>query len=267
MKLSCGISVYSYSKACIWYCECQCTCIFIAVGDVKPSDSKVDRDHLHPPLNMLQTVSHWVETYPSFLFPGQLLDQHSTPKLPLINSSSSFQSLDFYSSRSPLVGLIQWCVITPLTSSLDLYGQQKSHKDDLKSPALKPPEASIDPVNVNSQRELSNKSSKAAMMKDVSLLVADLHANLLSLLLSVSQQPPLQLTGMHGQLITGNDMRDVVSALMGFKQKLSSLELSRTASSSIGSSLEESVERLAQFVQILLFTGLLSMKQGIYAYV
>ena len=230
---------------------------------MKPSDSEVDRDHLHPPLKMLQTVSHWVETYPSFLFPGQLLDQHSTPKLPLINSSSNFQSLDFYSSRSPLVGLIQWCVITPLTSSLDLYGQQKLHKDNLKSPALKSPEAFTDLVNVNSQREPSNKSSKAATTKDVSMLVADLHANLLSLLLSGSQQPPpLQLTGMHGQLITGNDMRDIVSALTGFKQKLSSLELPRTATSSIGSLLEESVERLAQFVQILLFTGLLSMKQG-----
>ena len=215
---------------------------------------------------MLQTVSHWVETYPSFLFPGQLLDQPSTPKLPLINSNSSFQSLDFYSSRSPLVGLIQWCVITPLTSTLNYYGQ--SRKDDLiksptlKSPTFKSPEASTDPVsNVTNRQELSNRSPKP-MTKDVSMLVADLHANLLSLLLSESQQPPLQLTSKHGQLITGNDIRDVVSALTGFKQKLLSLELSRMAMSTIESWLEESVERLAQFLQILLFTGLLSMKQG-----
>ena len=77
-------------------------------------------DHLHPPLKMLQIVSHWVEVYPAFLFPAPLLDQHIMPKLPLLNSSNSnYHSLDFYSSRSPLVGLIQWYVVSPLTMGLN----------------------------------------------------------------------------------------------------------------------------------------------------
>ena len=94
--------------------------------------------------------------------------------------------------------------------------------------------------------------------------MADLHANLLSLPLSgLYQPPPIQLMGKHGHLLTGNDMRDIVSALLGFKEKLlSSSEQSRTVHSSLGSWMDESVERLAQFLQILLSTGLLAMKQG-----
>ena len=231
----------------------------LAVGEELP---QVDMDHLHPPLKMLEIVSHWVEAFPTFLFPAQLLDQHITPKLPLINSSSSYQSLDFYSSHSPLVGLIQWCVISPLMIGLNLYGQ-KPHKGDPKSPSLKSPGIITDPFNNDNQSELLRKSPQP---KDITVLMADLHANLLSLLLSgMYQPPPMQLIGKHGHLLSGNDMRDVVAALLGFKEKLlSSNEHSRAVLSSLGSWLEESVERLAQFLQILLSTGLLSMKQGMH---
>lgn len=216
-------------------------------------------DHLHPPLKMLQIVSHWVETYPMFLFPAPLLDQHIVPKLPLLNSSNSnYQILDFCSSRLPLVGLIQWCVISPLTMGLNLYGQQKSRKGDPKSPSLKSPGIITDPFNYHPEEP--NKSSQP---KDFTTLMADLHANLLSLLLSGLYQPPIQLMGKHGQLLTGNDVSDVVSALVGFKEKLSSSsEQSKAVLSSLGSWMDESVERLAQFLQSLLSTGLLSMKQG-----
>ena len=207
---------------------------------------------------MLQILSHWVENYPSFLFPAQLLDQHSTPKLPLINSNSSIQSLDFYSSRSPLVGLIQWCVISPLATGLNLYSQKSQKGGVIKSPSLKSPNV-VDPFN---QQELSSKMSEP---KDAATLMADLHANLLSLLLSSLQQLPPHLAGKHGHLLTGNDMKSVLSALLGFKQKVSATEHSRAVLSSLGSWMEESVERLAQFLQILLSTGLLSMKQGVYA--
>lgn len=216
-------------------------------------------DQLHPPLKMLQIVSHWVEEYPTFLFPAPLLDQHIMPKLPLLNSANSnYQSLDFYSSRSPLVGLIQWCVVSPLTMGLNLYGQQKSRKGDPKSPSLKSPGIITDPFNYHP--EVSSKSSQP---KDFTTLMADLHANLLSLLLSGLYQPPIQLMGKHGHLLTGNDMRDIISALLGIKEKLSSSsEQSRALLSSLDSWMDESVERLAQFLQILLSTGLLSMKQG-----
>ena len=209
-------------------------------------------DHLHPPLKMLQIVCHWVEVYPSFLFPTQLLEQHNAPKLPLINSNSSSQALDFYSSRSPIVGLIQWCVITPLTAALNLYGQ----KPHLKSPTLKSPKSPF-----NNQQGLSNKLSNQT--KDAATLIAEIHANLLSLLLSGLQQPLVQLTGKHTHLISNADMKDVVSALLGFREKLSSLEQARGVSPSLlGSWMEESVERLAQFTQILLSAGLVSMKYG-----
>ena len=225
-------------------------------------------DHLHPPLKMLQIVSHWVEAYPAFLFPAPLLDQHIMPKLPLLNSSNSnYQSLDFYSSRLPLVGLIQWCVVSPLTMGFNLYGQQqKSRKGDPKSPSsLKSPGIVTDPFNYHPEES----SSKSSQPKDFTALMADLHANLLSLLLSGPYQPPpLQLMGKHGHLLTGNDMRDIVSALLGFKEKLSlSSEQSRTVHSSLGSWMDESVERLAQFLQILLSSGLLAMKQGTVLYI
>jgi hypothetical protein len=185
------------------------------------------------------------------------------PKLPLLNSAnSSYQNLDFYSSRLPLVGLIQWCVISPLTTGLNLYGQQKSpRKGDPRSPSLKSPGIVTDPFNYHP--EVVSKSSHP---KDFTTLMADLHANLLSLLLSGLYQPPMQLMGKHGHLLTGNDMRDIVSALLGFKEKLSlSSEPSRAVPSSLrGSWMDESVERFAQFLQILLSTGLLSMKQGMY---
>ena len=62
-------------------------------------------------------------------------------------------------------------------------------------------------------------------------------------------------------------MRDIVSALLGFKEKLLlSSEQSRTMHSSLGSWMDESVERLAQFLQILLSSGLLAMKQGTVLY-
>ena len=222
----------------------------------------MDTDHLHPPLKMLQIVSHWVEAHPTFLFPTPLLDQHMMPKLPLLNSSNSnYQSLDFYSSRSPLVGLIQWCVVSPLTMGLNLYGQQKSRKGDPKSPSLlKSPGIVTDPFNYHP--EVATNSSQP---KDFTTLMADLHANLLSLLLSGLYQPPIQLMGKHGHLLTGSDVRDIVSALLGFKEKLtSSSEQSRSVTLSLSSWMDESVERLAQFLQILLSTGLLSMKQGMY---
>ena len=230
---------------------------FISDGEALP---QVDVDHLNPPLKMLEIVSHWVETYPTFLFPAQLLDQHATPKLPLLNSNSNHQSLDFYSSHSPLIGLIQWCVISPLTTGLNLYGQ-KSRKGDSKSPSLKSPGIITDPFS-NPPTELSSKSSSEP--KDATTMMADLHANLLSLLLSGTYQLPIQLVGKHGHLLTGSDMRGVVSLLLGFKEKLaSSSENSRTVMSSLESWLDESIERLAQFLQILLSTGLLSVKQGI----
>ena len=218
-------------------------------------------DHLHPPLKMLQIVSHWVEAYPNFLFPPPLLDQHVIPKLPLLNSANSnYQSLDFYSSISPLVGLIQWCVISPLTTGLNLYGQQKPRKGDPRSPSLKSPGIITDPFNYHPEEVVASKSSHP---KDFTTLMADLHANLLSLLLSGLYQPPIQLMGKRGHILTGNDVRDIVSALLGFKEKLSSSsEQSRTVLSSLGSLMDESVERLAQFLQILLSTRLLSIKQG-----
>ena len=217
-------------------------------------------DHLHPPLKILQIVSHWVEAYPTFLFPPPLLDQHIIPKLPLLNSANSnYQSLDFYSSRSPLVGLIQWCVISPLTMGLNLYGQQKPRKGDPRSPSLKSPGIITDPFNYHPDVV----ASKSSHPKDFTTLMADLHANLLSLLLSGLYQPPMQLMGKRGHILTGNDVRDIVSALLGFKEKLSSSsEQSRTVLSSLGSWMDESVERLAQFLQILLSTRLLSIKQG-----
>ena len=230
-----------------------------AVDDDLPPE--VNKDHLHPPLKMLHIVSHWVESCPLFLFPSQLLDQHNIPKLPLINSNSSIQSLDFYSSRLPLVGLIQWCIITPLSAALNIYGQ-KSHKDELKSPSLKSPQVTLDPFNIstNDCLEVSNVSPQPP--KDVATLVSNLHANLLSLLLSGLQQSPHQLSGKHGPLVTVDDVRTIVSTLVSYREKVSSGELSRAATSSLGCWMDESVERLAQFLQILLSTGLLSMKQG-----
>lgn len=232
------------------------------VGEEPP---EVSGDNLHPPLKMLQIVSHWVESCPSYLFPGQLLDQHNTTKLPLINSNSSYQSLDFYSSRSPLVGLIQWCIITPLTAALNLYGQ-KSHKDELlQSPRLKSPDFAFDPFNNSTNNRTDQMAAKTVKStRDVGSMVANLHAKLLSLILS---GPLPQLTGgKHSHLISGDDMRTVVSTLLSYKQKLLSVELSRTVMSSLVSWTEESVERLAQFLQILLSTSLLSMKHGGCAY-
>lgn len=179
------------------------------------------------------------------------MDQHTTTKLPLINSTSSHQQLDFYFSGSPLLGLIQWCTITPLTAGLNLYGKT-SFKEDMKSPILKSPTVKM---------TLLTKSSSES--KDASILLAEIHANLLSSILCGLQQTPLQLTGKHSYLLNGNDLKSVASVLIDLKQKLLKSELTKSAVSAVTSWMEESVERLAQYLQVLLSTGLLSIKQGI----
>ena len=104
---------------------------------------------------------------------------------------------------------------------------------------------------------------------DMASLVAHLHASLLSVILSNSQ------SFQHGSL-TSDHIAVVVAALLGFSCHQPQQLVKRKRERKTGrreeaeddsegrEGLKESVERLAQFLQISLSAGLLDLSPGIY---
>ena len=181
-----------------------------------------------------------------------------------------------------MTGLIQWCILTPLVTAKQTsepsrrkssISAKKFAKDHLPSPkvnALK--------NGVSVEEKQGSKAKNPPM--EMSAIVTKLHADLLSLIHSHSQ-----LLGYKS--VSGDDVAVVVAALLGLRNKLSKSggggggggrqqdgtgrkrDGGRMAAATGGGGggggvprMEESVERLAQFLQISMSSGLLALKQG-----
>ena len=90
-------------------------------------------------------------------------------------------------------------------------------------------------------------------------LVAKLHANILSVILSHSQS-------FGYRSLVSDDIAVIMATLLAFSQKISQGQSrdSGTGGGGVASMMNESVERLAQFLQITLSCGLLSLNSGQY---
>lgn len=196
---------------------------------------------------MLEIVSHWVETFPEFLFPSKLSDKWSD--LPLLRTKKLTPH-----SKSPLPGLIQWCVLAPLIPREQVVsgGNPRHSQKGLTETVVrttascsKTPPSGID----DSQREEKFAS-----------LVAKLHANILSVILSHSQS-------FGYRSLVSDDIAVIMATLLAFSQKISqgqSRDSGTGGGGGVASMMNESVERLAQFLQITLSCGLLSLNSGQY---
>lgn len=250
----------------------------------------VDPASLSPPKRLVSILSNWVEMNPQFLYPPRLLDKtdlivfHGPSKVTASSQPPSSMSIPL--SQSPLPGLISWCVLAPCyhhtsgpTTSEKIY-----HKSLLKKTV---PESEISNgtssstitterdrlVKEEEKKKERNDESKVddETIIDYRTLVAKLHANLLSVVLSDAQSFPRDT-------LTSDHIAVTVAALLGLSHHqpaqllkkrggkgaaASATEEKRQEGDKIDDGLEESVERLAQFLQIGLSTGLLVLSSGV----
>ena len=202
----------------------------------------VHSDHLHPPIRMLEIVSHWVETFPEFLFPSKLSDKWSD--LPLLRTKKLTPH-----SKSPLPGLMQWCMLAPLIPREQLSGGNPRHSQK----GLK------ETVVCMTAETPPNGKNDSLREEKFATLVAKLHANILSVILSHSQS-------FGYRSLVSDDIAVIMATLLAFSQKISQAQSrdSGTGGGGVASKMNESVERLAQFLQITLSCGLLSLNAGQY---
>ena len=195
---------------------------------------------------MLEIVSHWVETLPEFLFPSKLSEKWS--ELPMLRSKQPTLH-----SKSPLPGLMQWCVLAPLVPKEQVLCCG-STKDSQK-------------LLVTSNSDMApgfNRSSEISSQREDKFgsLMAKLHANILSVILSHSQS-------FGYRSLSSDDIAVVIATLLAFSQQLSQ---SRSRGGGTGNGgdvlcgMTESVERLAQFLQIMLSCGILALNAGTSIY-
>ena len=203
----------------------------------------VHSDHLHPPIRMLEIVSHWVETFPEFLFPSKLSDKWSD--LPLLRTKKLTPH-----SKLPLPGLMQWCMLAPLIPGEQLSGGNPRHSQKSLKETV---------VHMTASRSETRPGDKNDSQKEerFASLVTKLHANILSVILSHSQS-------FGYRSLVSDDMAVIMATLLAFSQKISQGQSrdSGTGDGRVAGKMNESVERLAQFLQITLSCGLLSLNAG-----
>ena len=231
----------------------------------------VDPTNLSPPEKLLSIISHWVEKSPQFLYSAPLMEK--TDLVTFHGPSKSSTSQPSVTAESCLAGLMSWCVLAPCyhhpgqdTARL----QQKSLAEELVSEnklfsASSGSSTGIDSgVSATKTTEDKDKGPENEE-KEFHTLVAKLHANLLSVVLSDSQS-------FSRDTLTSDHIAVSVAALLGLSNHQPA-QLKRrggkttTAAVSGGDTerqqeLDESVERLAQFLQISLSTGLLALSSG-----
>ena len=190
---------------------------------------------------MLEIVSHWVETFPEFLFPSKLSDKWSD--LPLLRTKKLTPH-----SKSPLPGLMQWCMLAPLIPREQLFGGNPQHSQKGLKERVVHMTASFSEAPPNGKND-SQREDKFAS------LVAKLHANILSVILSHSQS-------FGYRSLVSDDMAVIMATLLAFSQKISQGQNRDSGTGGVASKMNESVERLAQFLQITLSCGLLSLNAG-----
>lgn len=195
----------------------------------------------HPPIKLVQLISHWVESKPEFLYQQQAIEGLST--LPLMHSQTIQSSIP--SSKSPLAGLVQWCVIAPLASLANVYHQT----DATKGP---PAQGTDRPVQGSNPRDTD----------DFDFLMAGLHVKLLSVVLSHSKM-------LANWAFTTGDLCVIVSSLVGYGRQVADASSGGDGQGGeLPARMDECVERLAQFLQIVHSTGVVMMKAGkVYCWV
>ena len=110
---------------------------------------------------------------------------------------------------------------------------------------------------VASSAGITKSDSDASLVSDSKLdfdsLTANLHANLLAVILSHSKSI------RHGAL-TGDSIAVVVATLLKYSQLVK--DFGESDGETISGKVDEAIERLAQFLQISLSTGLLPLNGG-----
>eukprot|EP00731_Ephydatia_muelleri_P029240 Em0020g884a len=182
----------------------------------------------HPPIQLVQLISHWVESSPEFLHQQQAIEGLSD--LPLMHPQTVQSSIP--SSKSPLAGLVQWCVVAPLASLSNASG-----RTDASHGTLCGTDRSGQGLNPNSPTDAS-----------FDRLMAELHVKLLSVVLSRS-------VALANWAFTTGDLCVIVSAVVGYSRQVAD-----ALPSEMPAKMDECMERLAQFLQIAHATGVVTVK-------
>ena len=255
--------------------------IIFPVGTPVPG---VDPGRLCPPQQLLSILSHWVEKTPGFLYAPRLMDKTDFITFHGASSkSSSVQSASPGNRESPLAGLMRWCILAPC------YHHPEHSPEELKKKSLVDKkvesflETTLKGLSIaspsigggslgTSGKEGEGKDKKSSQDEDFRTLVSQLHANILSVILSDSQSFPRDT-------LTSDHIAVTVAALLGLSRHQPAqlkkrgkggggaavVGEERNQGEKLGENqqeLEESVERLAQFLQISLSTGLLVLSSG-----
>ena len=203
--------------------------------------------------------------------------------------------------RSPITGIMQWCVLAPMVNHSRVYSGTKTKKQSgagSNLPGMKPASSNVlSGMNSNSATvgtkfgglKLDSDLSEGSP-EDFQEILARLHAELLSTLLSVSHthsSAPSTPGGGSGitNSLTSDDVALIVATLIAFSQqrgqseggggggKGDEMETERGTEDvgegkreggKGGRGMEESVERFAQFLQISLSAKALKLKPGNY---
>lgn len=220
---------------------------------------------------MLDIVSEWVESSPDFLY----ATPHHRDTVPTQLLHPRSKEAPAHDLHLPITGIIQWCVLAPLVDESTVT--KIGHENE---------ERKMDPRSHSGSKETGSKltgsEENTTKACDYQGQLARLHAEVLSALLSVchtssSPQP---------SPLTSDDVAIIVAALLAFSQKQ---EVDRKKMNSVkqevrrdvkqkvkqegvfcgcGESMEQCVERFAQFLQISLSTKILQLKPGIqYMYI
>ena len=206
---------------------------------------------------MLQIVSHWLTNCPTLLSPPSLLSKELSD-LHLVHSHNSGFHTKFPDLKptlqSLLPGLMQWCVLAPLC--LEEKGSKNSSSLQRDSLNKLDKISKHDSAFVNGVQSLSLDTNSLSTGEkertedmDMHSLIASLHADLLSGIVSLTKPLPCQLSGDEVAVLVANLLKYYT------QQKLST-------GGELVDKMEESVERLAQLLQISLSSGVLKLGAG-----
>lgn len=262
--------------------------MFLPVGTSSSSGSNSGTiSSLSPPIKVLQIISHWVFTFPDLLSPKPLLDKDIF-QLPIIHSQAS----DFHSgfgtgqpdpnpsaAKTLLPGIIQWCVLAPLSPPTAVSASNGILKNPgaLKEGLFKHSENREDTLRAIQGLSLTGTDEKAGRgtskskidadsetrprdgKEDVHTILASLHADILSNILSLPKPLTCQLSG--------DDIAVVVAALLSYysqrtQEKEASAKQRGGEGCSLSGKMDDCVERLAQILQICLSSGLVDLRPG-----
>ena len=235
----------------------------------------MDSAHLQPPEKLLGIVSNWIENTPRFLYVARLLDK--TDLLPFHAASKAPQPPP---ASSPLAGLMQWCVLAPchhlkhspggLNQVSTMRAAENGSKLLSEVPKSVVPSPTKESVGDAKEDERNGSKGLGDRVLNIQSLIAKLHANLLSVILSDSQLFPHDtLTSDHvamtvAALLRLSNHQPLVAQIKKKAGKAVPPEENDRGEDEENPELNESVERLAQFLQISLSTGLLALSAGIY---